>query len=327
MKKAQEMVDKGLYSNKSEVIRDALRRLAFKDELMVSDGKRFMVLFSADLHGNIVQYSKLFKKASDDKVDSVIIGGDIAPKDAAHRTVKDQRHFLEKELVPLIKKFNEDNKKRNHACSVYIIMGNDDFKPNYYVLKKYEQTAVFVILHNKCVKLHEDFRICGYPYVPLTPFLYKDWEKLDLIGKSEEETRKGFITEGKKARGNVFSDIKFDLKNRKNTIEKDLRKLLGHSDPRKIVLISHSPPYNTDIDMISPREHVGSEAVRKMIEEKQPLASLHGHIHETVDVSGQFMARLGKTFCLTSGNDHQGENIAVVKFNLYEPEKAVREII
>ena len=74
VKKAQDLVDKGLYSNKSEVVRDALRRLAFNDSLVLNSQKSFRILFSADLHGNLTQYKKLFRKAFDEKADAVIIG-------------------------------------------------------------------------------------------------------------------------------------------------------------------------------------------------------------------------------------------------------------
>ncbi len=48
---------------------------------------KFVILFSSDLHGNPTQYQKLFKKAYEDKVNAVVIGGDITPKDFRERTI------------------------------------------------------------------------------------------------------------------------------------------------------------------------------------------------------------------------------------------------
>lgn len=327
VKKAQELVDRGIYSNKSEVVRDALRRLVFQENIGTTTEKRFTVLFSADLHGNLTQFNKLFSKAFDDKVEALIIGGDIAPEDPGNRTVKDQRHFLENRLIPMIKQFNHGNSKRNHPCQVYLMMGNDDFKSNQIILKKCEKSAGFVLIHNRRVKLHEDFRIIGYPYVPLTPFAYKDWEKLDLADEMEDAKERYFTIEGKRMKKDVLVDFRFDLKKRDDTIERDLRSLFAHIDSKKVVLVSHAPPYNTALDLTGRGEHVGSAAIRRLIEEKQLAVTLHGHIHETVEVSGNFKERMGETTCLGVGNDNRSSALAIIIFNLYKPGEARREVI
>lgn len=325
IRKAQDLVNEGLYSNKSEVLRDALRRLTFKKELKLKKERKFTILFTSDLHGNLTQYQKLFEKAYLENAEAIIIGGDIAPKDLKHRTIKDQKLFIEKKLFSVIKRFNEKNKKRNHKCSIFILLGNDDFRSNIQVLKQNEKKIGFTFLNSNQKRLHEDFKIAGYSYVPLTPFIYKDWEKLDLIKKSEIGLRGNILLEGTKIRNNKFIKIKFNPKKRNNTIEKDLMKLVKGS--RRTILVTHSPPVNTRLDMIDKNIHVGSAAVRKIIEKKQPYLTLHGHIHETVGISGGFKENIKKTISMCSGNDHRGENLAIIKFNLYDPKKAVREII
>ncbi len=150
-------------------------------------------------------------------------------------------------------------------------MGNDDFRSNWLIFKKHEHKAGFRLIDEKIIKLYSDFRIAGYPFVPLTPFKYKDWEKLDLSDEDEREKRTEFTTEGKKSSGNRFVKVKFSLKDRKDTIEKDLRKLFKSSDPRKVVLISHSLPHNTNLDMLFNKEHVGSAALRKIIKENNHI--------------------------------------------------------
>lgn len=46
------------------------------------------------------------------------------------------------------------------------------------------------------------------------------------------------------------------------------------------ILITHAPPKDTDADKIKDGVHVGSESIRKIIEEYQPRLNLCGHIHE-----------------------------------------------
>ena len=67
-------------------------------------------------------------------------------------------------------------------------------------------------------------------------------------------------------------------------------------------------------------------AVRLFIEKEQPYLTLHGHIHETVDISGTFKHNIQNTLCLTSGNHNVGEQLAVLVFDLYNP-RDVRRII
>jgi hypothetical protein len=45
--------------------------------------------------------------------------------------------------------------------------------------------------------------------------------------------------------------------------------------------------------------HVGSTSVRKVIEKLQPLAGLHGHIHESRGVS-----KIGNTQCFNPGSEY-----------------------
>jgi Icc-related predicted phosphoesterase len=62
------------------------------------------------------------------------------------------------------------------------------------------------------------------------------------------------------------------------------------------VLISHTPPFNTAADMIGSGIHVGSTAIRKFIEEKQPDFCFTGHIHESRGED-----RIGRTLILNPG--------------------------
>ena len=51
-------------------------------------------------------------------------------------------------------------------------------------------------------------------------------------------------------------------------------------ETKKLVLVSHAPPYNTRVDAAILGKHVGSRSVRKFIEDKKPILALCGHIHE-----------------------------------------------
>ncbi|MGA2545894.1 MAG: hypothetical protein ABSF43_05070 [Rectinemataceae bacterium] len=86
--------------------------------------------------------------------------------------------------------------------------------------------------------------------------------------------------------------------------------LKGEEDFSRFLFCFHAPPRATGLDDAPELDDklnvlnagqssvsVGSEAVRRVIEERRPLLSLHGHIHESKGV-----ARIGKTLCLNPGS-------------------------
>lgn len=48
----------------------------------------------------------------------------------------------------------------------------------------------------------------------------------------------------------------------------------------KTVLITHSPPYDSDVDRTSSGVSAGSRSIRRVIEERKPFLNICGHIHE-----------------------------------------------
>lgn len=84
--------------------------------------------------------------------------------------------------------------------------------------------------------------------------------------------------------------------------------------PRRAIFNIHVPPYESSLDTAyevdeelryvtkGGRPHevpTGSQAVRQIIEETQPLLSLHGHIHESRGVT-----RIGRTLAINPGSDY-----------------------
>lgn len=86
------------------------------------------------------------------------------------------------------------------------------------------------------------------------------------------------------------------------------------SDPHYVVFNAHVPPYDTGLDSAPMLDSnltvvqqagqvklgpVGSTAVRDAIEKYQPIASVHGHVHE----SGGFR-KIGRTMAFNPGSDY-----------------------
>ncbi|WP_457615047.1 metallophosphoesterase [Methanopyrus sp.] len=64
-----------------------------------------------------------------------------------------------------------------------------------------------------------------------------------------------------------------------DVIESRLRELMN-SAGEPVILLTHAPPKDTSVDKIEAGDHVGSEAVRKIVEEFQPKLHICAHIHE-----------------------------------------------
>ncbi|MEM1927061.1 MAG: metallophosphoesterase family protein [Pyrobaculum sp.] len=70
--------------------------------------------------------------------------------------------------------------------------------------------------------------------------------------------------------------------------EEELESLLKGLSPTPHILVVHNPPRGY-LDKVGLVRSVGSLAVRRYIEEKQPMLSIHGHIHEDrgIDILGE----------------------------------------
>ncbi len=67
------------------------------------------------------------------------------------------------------------------------------------------------------------------------------------------------------------------------------------------ILVTHAPPLDTNSDKIASGAHVGSRAVRKIIEETQPTLNVCGHVHESI---GQ--DTIGNTVVVNPGDANTG---------------------
>jgi Icc-related predicted phosphoesterase len=80
----------------------------------------------------------------------------------------------------------------------------------------------------------------------------------------------------------------------------------------------HSPPFNTSLDLTARGEHVGSRAIRDFILDKQPLVTLHGHIHESAKASGSITEKLGSTLAVNPGSSDY--NLCALLFDTANPD-------
>lgn len=299
------------------------------------------IFFVSDIHGSDKLFYKLMNAVRIYQANIAIIGGDIAgkalvpifQKDGVYETdIDGEKKVLQsKEQVDLLmndirargdyplvttgKEWSEllnDESKMNskfeelmkqgiqrwckiaeerlRPISARLIMntGNDDPAE----LANIIESSGFVEYPNeKVIELDQHHEILSLGYSNLTP-----WR---LPGDLTEEELKMKI-----------EDLLSKTRNLKNSI-----------------FNIHVPPYNTHLD-IAPKldenlrpklgpggepefAHVGSIAVRDAIEKYQPLAGLHGHIHESRGYS-----KIGRTHCFNPGSEYSSGVLKGVLINL-----------
>jgi len=103
----------------------------------------------------------------------------------------------------------------------------------------------------------------------------------------------------------------------------------------KTIFLFHSPPYKSNLDRADLDDkmvdhapidvHVGSIAIQRFIKKKQPLLTLHGHVHESTRITGYWKERFGKTHSFNAA--HDGSELALVRFRTDDLGNATRVLI
>ncbi len=141
------------------------------------------------------------------------------------------------------------NKIFEYDCDVMAIPGNCDPEG---ICNAITESGAFC-LHNEIVS-YGDVVLFGYGGSNPTPF--------DTPGEIDDS----------KIRDDVF-----ELISSYNAIHNE-------ESPKIRILVTHAPPINTDADLTSGGDHVGSHGVSSAIQEFKPEINVCGHIHEAKSI-------------------------------------------
>jgi len=281
--------------------------------------------FVSDLHGHTEKYELLFREIIRQKPAFVFLGGDLLPH--VHRSVRVQGReipdFAREYLIPGFKRVS-----KQLGCNypeVFVIMGNDDHRICETAFREGEERELWKYLNCSKAKFGP-YHIYGYPFVPPTPFQIKDWEKFDVsryVDPGCSDPSSGYRT----------ADPGYDTEYA--TIAGDLERLAGSDSMEKAIFMMHSPPYGSFldraeldgkmVDYVPLDVHVGSIAVQRFIESRQPYITLPGHVHESSRLTGHWKQQFGRTISFTAAYD--GPGLALVRFMIDKPEDNERYIV
>jgi hypothetical protein len=218
------------------------------------------------------------------------------------------------------------NKLKNKFPRIFLILGNDDGRVGEAAVMDAADKGIWEYIHNKKT-LFKTYPVFGYSYVPPTPFLLKDWEKYDI----SRHVDPGCVSpeEGIRSFHQAGDSIKY------STIKKDIEDLVRDESLENAIFLFHAPPYKTNLDRAAldgkmidhvPLDvNVGSIAIQRFIKDRQPLLTLHGHIHEASRLSGSWQDRIGRTHMFTAAYD--GPHLALVRFDPGNPDQATRQLL
>ena len=282
--------------------------------------------FTSDLHGHFDRYEKLFRIIEEDPPTAVFLGGDLLPSGFGMVSSLDPGHkdFVNDFLAAGFERLRE--RLGEKYPQVFVILGNDDARFEEPAFLDVATRGTWRYAHQRMYEMG-DHRVFGYAYVPPTPFRLKDWERYDVSRYVDP----GCVSPEEGARSVPVAENEL----RYSTIHEDLRNLTSGEDLDTAIMLFHTPPYQTNLDRAAldgkmidhvPLDvNVGSVAVKRFIESRQPLLTLHGHVHESARLTGEWSDRIGRTHMFTGA--HDGSELSLIRFDLDDLGNATRELL
>ncbi|MBC8423589.1 metallophosphoesterase [bacterium] len=277
-----------------------------------------LCFFVSDLHGRRERYRALWDVIAREKPAAVFFGGDLLPMwmqegDFHTTTLMPGFARLHAELGP-------------DYPRIFLIPGNDDPRVLADDFASGVREGLWECMHGRQSRLGDN-PVYGYGHVPPTPFQLKDWERYDVSRYvdpgciSPEEGRRSVAVPARRIRY--------------TTIAEELAALTEGQDLSQAICLFHSPPYDGLLDLadlegksfdhVPLDPHVGSMAIQRFIAERQPLITLHGHVHESTRLTGAWRETRGRTTCFNAA--HDGPELSLIRFDPAAPETATRELL
>jgi Icc-related predicted phosphoesterase len=256
------------------------------------------VLYTSDLHGEILLYQELLALTISSSADIIALGGDLLPSFPPTKRYEDmlpnQRSFVDQFLFLFLKRIVETTSIKQ----IFLIPGNWDL--GYPYLFKEPMDGI-IDLNQRSYRLKNGYELIGYPFVPPTPFRPKDYEKMDDLEPAWPPQKNPSYIRSSDQTDQLTPIDPYLFLRKRETIREDLDRIPKPLHQKRAIYIMHSPPFGTRLDLIQGGKSAGSHSIKVFIEEHQPLLTLHGHIHESPDLSGAYFDRIGETLSINPG--------------------------
>jgi len=275
------------------------------------------ILFASDLHGQIRRYDELLNLAHESGSDCLLLGGDLLPTKLGgisplltgridfNAGLQIQMDFIDTTLAPLLNEFMDSHP----SMRVFYIPGNHDWVAAMEHLAATAPQALNLHLRQTCLC---GYRFMGYACVTDSSFRVKDYVRRDTPQDGHAPSRYACISTPQGIRS-VHDGAYIQ---RHPSIQEELAGL-ALDDPEHTICLFHSPPFHSGLDTLYDGRPIGSRAIHAFITKRQPLITLHGHIHESPYLSGVFHVRIGRTLSVNAG--HGRKKLHAVAFDPENP--------
>lgn len=286
------------------------------------------IFFATDIHGSDICWSKFLNAGKFYNADQLILGGDMTGKAVVpfiHQGGSNYRITLLEQVFDVSTEDElTDMKKRVRSRGYYPYMTTPDEIAE---LEKDPQrvSEIFLAEVLKVVRQWMELADKKLEGTGMTVYCCPGNDDMDEVDEIVRSSRSVVLAEGqvttlKSGHEMIASgwsnrtpwdthreEDEDQLKVRYDAMTSQLK------DPHNAIFNIHVPPYKSNLDEapeldenLRPKmagqsmKPVGSTALRRSIEEVQPLLGLHGHIHE-----GRGVSRIGKTLCINPGSMYE----------------------
>jgi len=249
------------------------------------------ILYSSDLHGHRGAYESVLDRAAALGVCAVVNGGDLYPLGPDLFGV--QREFLETYFPDYLERVHKE------GIAYLATLGNMDLRGHDGLFRRVIQQAPGA--HSL---LEASVYLGGYTFIGSAmstdgPFSLKDRCLRDTVDSGlSSSTCRALVSDH---RGIHEIDDWPQRVDKLPTLAEHFETLPQPEAAEKTIYVLHQPPLGVGQGIISSGTDVGSQAVADFLAGSEALLSLHGHIHESPFVGGNWRSRIGKTICVQPG--------------------------
>lgn len=252
------------------------------------------ILYVTDLHGDKEKYRKTLDLAIEKEISVIVNGGDMLPKLGERHL--EQPEFINGFLRDYFRELQDNN------ITYLTMLGNDDLLA---VDTLFEDVCgEFENVHNIASKkiYIEGYEIIGMNYILDHPFGCKDRviTETRYIPQRQLSPFAGISNEhGYDRIFNWFEYSRTELPQMCDVLDG----LPAAENPQKAIYVMHMPPAGLKLGQLLYQDlDIGSADIYDFLKVKQPLLTLHGHIHESPDTEkGTWINQIGRTTCIQPG--------------------------
>ena len=259
------------------------------------------ILYVTDLHGDKNKYRKSLDIAVEKNIGVIVNGGDMLPK-------LGERHL---EQPIFINEFLRDyfSELERYGITYLAMLGNDDLL---------SVDGLFDTVCGEYENVHniagKKVRIGGYEFIGMNhildhPFGCKDRvvTETHYIPQRQLSPVAGISNEYGYDR--IYNWLEYSRTELPYMCD-ILNDLPEPENPQQTVYVMHMPPAGLRLGQLLYQDlDVGSVDIYEFLKEKQPLLSLHGHIHESPDTQkGRWINQIRSTACIQTGQTELHDN-------------------